>query len=141
MNCSSVSNAAAGSCWLSPPLSIRKASRGLLMCVLASSVSAYPALAQDQQALCDRGDGHFTAQLKEGAGVTVGPVAEGGFASRACKASLTWKGEPVLEVATAGQIDLDIMGADLGFGSGGGLSDSQSCGRLARDVFDLLAGA
>jgi hypothetical protein len=96
------------------PVSVRRALWWLTACALASAGAV--GFAQEQQALCDGGEGQFDARLHDGAGVTVGPVTnQHGFAGRTCSASLKWKGATVLEVGTAGQIDLDAMGADLGF--------------------------
>ncbi|HTV82582.1 MAG TPA: energy transducer TonB [Acidobacteriaceae bacterium] len=98
-------------------VSVRMLLRGLLVGVVALTVAGVPGFAQQQQAVCVLGEGHFEAHLRDGAGVTVGPVATGqGFSGRACSAAITWKGGTVLQVATAGQIDIDVMGADLGFG-------------------------
>ncbi|HEX4065597.1 MAG TPA: hypothetical protein VHZ09_06195 [Acidobacteriaceae bacterium] len=97
-------------------MSVRRALQWLVVCALAAAAGAV-GFAQEQQALCDGGEGQFEAALHDGAGVTVGPVTNRhGFAGRTCSASLTWKDATVLGVATAGQIDLDAMGADLSFG-------------------------
>jgi hypothetical protein len=108
--------AAVRCCSLRERLSAWNAAAGLLICVLLGAAAGSSALGQDQQAVCDRGEGHFEARLHNGAGVAVGPLSQSGFASRTCSASLTWKGQTVLQAATAGQIDIDVMGADLGFG-------------------------
>jgi hypothetical protein len=103
--------------WLRATVSMRMLLRGLLVGVVALTVAGVPGFAQQQQAVCVRGEGHFEAHLRDDAGVTVGPVATGqGFSGRACSAAITWKDRTVLQVATAGQIDIDVMGADLGFG-------------------------
>lgn len=103
-------------CSLRERLSTWNAAGGLLICVLLGTAAGSAALGQEQQAVCDRGEGHFEARLHDGAGVAVGPVSQSGFASRTCSASLTWKDKTVLQAATAAQIDIDVMGVDLGFG-------------------------
>lgn len=72
--------------------------------------------AQNQQALCDRGEGSFEARLHNGAGVNVTAARSRGFAARTCSAAISWKGQNLTAVASAGQVDIDVMGGDLGLG-------------------------
>jgi Gram-negative bacterial TonB protein C-terminal len=83
----------------------------LLMCGAWSG-----AWAQSQQVVCDRGSGHFEASFRSGVTVRVGAVKSGGFATRACEAELVWGSERAMVVPTAAQVDIDVLGADLGMG-------------------------
>ncbi|WP_158789408.1 energy transducer TonB [Granulicella sp. L46] len=71
--------------------------------------------AQSRQVVCDRGSGHFDSTL---AGVTVhvGSVKSRGFGTRACEAVLRWGTGGAVVVPTAEQVDIDVIGADLGMG-------------------------
>ena len=73
-------------------------------------------VARSQDAVCDRGEGQFERSFSTGVTVRVGAVANGGFATRACEAVLSWGSERVLAVPTAAQVDIDVLGGDLGFG-------------------------
>jgi hypothetical protein len=83
----------------------------LLICVAWSG-----GWAQSRQAVCDRGTGHFEASFPTGVTVRVGAVRNGGFATRACEAVLRWGNERAVVVQTAAQVDIDVLGADLGLG-------------------------
>jgi hypothetical protein len=74
------------------------------------------AWAQSPQPVCDRGLGHFEETYLTGVTVRVVPVKNGGFATRACQAALRWGTEQTIVVPTAAQVDIDVLGADLGFG-------------------------
>jgi hypothetical protein len=83
----------------------------LLICL-----SCGVAWAQSRQVVCDRGSGHFEATFPTGVTVRVDAVKSGGFATRACEAVLRWGNERTAVVQTAAQVDIDVLGADLGFG-------------------------
>ncbi len=83
----------------------------LLICVAWSG-----GWAQSRQVVCDRGNGHFEANFPTGVTVRVGAVKSGGFATRACEAGLRWGNERAAVVQTAAQVDIDVLGADLGMG-------------------------
>jgi hypothetical protein len=83
----------------------------LLICLVPSG-----GWAQARQVVCDRGNGHFEASFPTGVTVRVGPVKSGGFATRACEAVLRWADERTVVVPTAAQVDIDVLGADLGMG-------------------------
>jgi hypothetical protein len=72
--------------------------------------------AQSRQVVCDRGNGHFEASFPTGVTVRVGAVSGGGFATRACEALLSRGNDRAVAVRTAAQVDIDVLGADLGFG-------------------------
>ena len=81
----------------------------VLLCTV--SVSCH---SQTRPFLCREGLGRFSSQFSTGVTVSVAAPKNGGFATRACDATLQW-GENVLPVAQGVQeIDIDVMGADLG---------------------------
>jgi hypothetical protein len=83
----------------------------LLICVAWSG-----GWAQSRQVVCDRGTGHFEASFPTGVTVRVGTVRSGGFGTRACEAVLRLGNERAVVVQTAAQVDIDVLGADLGLG-------------------------
>lgn len=87
----------------------------LLLFVFLCAVSA-PCRGQAQRILCDKGLGSFSSEFITGVTATVGASKNGGFASHTCDATLQW-GKNVLPVVQgAWQVDIDVMGADLGLG-------------------------
>ncbi|MGD0648106.1 MAG: hypothetical protein ABR971_08950 [Acidobacteriaceae bacterium] len=87
----------------------------LLICV-ALGVSSSGGWAQSRQVVCDRGSGQFEAGFPSGVTVRVGAVRSGGFATRACEAVLRWGDGRAVVVPTAAQVDIDVLGADVGLG-------------------------
>jgi hypothetical protein len=85
----------------------------LCLLVLAACTSAS---AQSPQVVCDHGIGHFEATYLTGVRVRVAPVKSGAFATRACEAELRSGTNRTVAVPSATQIDIDVLGADLGFG-------------------------
>lgn len=84
----------------------------LLFCTLSSACNG-----QTPYVVCDKGFGSFKSTFTSGVTVSVGAAKSNGFAERTCQATLTWnKGALVVE-PTASQVDVDVMGADLGLGS------------------------
>jgi len=77
---------------------------------------AFRAEGQTQDITCQAGRGEYTFQFSSGTTVSVGPVRNGGFAERACAASLTWKGNELPIATDVDQVGIDVLGADLGFG-------------------------
>jgi len=85
----------------------------LLLPVLLCAVSL-PCPGQTQRLLCHEGFGSFSSQFFTGVTVSVAPSTNAGFAAHTCDATLRW-GKHMLPVAQeAWQINLDVMGADLG---------------------------
>jgi VWFA-related protein len=74
---------------------------------------AIVSLPQPQFVLCEDGKGRFETTL---AGVTVAVSAtkRGGFAQHSCAASLAWEGHELPVATEAAQVDIDVLGADLG---------------------------
>ena len=71
--------------------------------------------------VCDKGTGSFEGKLSEfaprsGVTVSVHAAKREGFAVRGCEARLTWNHGETLVAAGVSQADIDVMGADLGFG-------------------------
>lgn len=71
--------------------------------------------AQKPDVLCDDGDGHFEARFVTGVSVLVTAVKAGEFAAHSCGATVSWKQQDVA-VDRAAQVDIDVLGADLGQG-------------------------
>jgi hypothetical protein len=69
-----------------------------------------------QDVSCENGSGDYTARFSSGVTVSVGAVQKGGFAERACFAKLIWNAQEVSVASDAAGVDIDVLGADLGFG-------------------------
>ena len=67
--------------------------------------------------LCNDGAGQFTAKFMTGVVVSVGAQRGASFSTRACEATLIWSRKITQVAKDAQQIDLDLMGADLGLGA------------------------
>ena len=79
---------------------------------LVLSVFAHPG--QTQDALCTDGYAPFDYKFATGVTVNVGPAKSGQFAQRTCSASLSWEKQQLVVATDAAQIDVDLLGADLG---------------------------
>ena len=67
--------------------------------------------------LCSNGFSSFDTKFATGVSVSVGSVKSAGLATRHCEAKLQWgKHELVIE-PDAAQLDIDLLGANLGLGS------------------------
>ena len=89
---------------------------GLLICGFSLWSFALHAQTQSQDITCDGGSGAYRTEFSTGVTVDVGPMRKGAFAERACSAKLVAKGQEIPVVDDAGQVAIDILGADLGFG-------------------------
>jgi hypothetical protein len=70
--------------------------------------------AQTHLVLCAAGIGSFSSKFTTGVAVTVAATKVRGFSTRTCEATLGW-GEEVMPAAQeAWEIDIDVLGADLG---------------------------
>ncbi len=67
--------------------------------------------------VCDAGAGQFSTLFATGVIVTVGPQREHEFATRACEASVVRNRNEVVVARSAAQVDIDVLGADLGLGT------------------------
>lgn len=72
---------------------------------------------QLQRALCDDGNGRFETQFETGATILVDAVQSGAFSGRTCRASIHWGSRDLSVVQSAAQVDIDVLGADFGFGT------------------------
>jgi hypothetical protein len=84
-----------------------------ITCLILSSVLGRAAT---QQVVCENGNGKYETQIDTGVTVRVGPTLYKGFAARACSATLLWGHDQLAAVPSAAQVDIDVLGADLGFG-------------------------
>ncbi len=66
--------------------------------------------------LCNGGDGAFAVEFRTGIKVHVGAARNGGLATRACAAKLSWENQELLVAMAVSQLDLDAFGVDLGDG-------------------------
>jgi hypothetical protein len=90
--------------------------RILLLLVFLCAVSV-PCRAESGRVLCREGFGSLSSQFSTGVTVSVGASKNGAFATHACDATLRW-GRNALPVAQgAWEVDIDVMGADLGLGA------------------------
>ena len=72
--------------------------------------------------VCDKGDGGFHGKLPASVpnhdiAITVEAAKKNGFAARSCQAKITWAKHELVVAPDAAQVDIDVMGADLGLGS------------------------
>jgi hypothetical protein len=79
------------------------------------AVSAF-AVAQDSRVVCTNGEGNFSARFETGVTVTAGATKQHGLAERSCEAALISGDRRLTVVEGAAEVDVDVMGADLGLG-------------------------
>jgi len=77
---------------------------------------AMPIVGSSQRVVCSDGFGSFDATSASGVAVSVGPPKESGLARRACQAKLSWDNQKMQVEPGAWQVDIDLMGVDLGLG-------------------------
>jgi hypothetical protein len=77
---------------------------------------AMPIVGSSQGVVCSDGFGSFDATSASGVAVTVGAPKESGLARRACQAKLSWDNQKMQVEPGAWQVDIDLMGVDLGLG-------------------------
>ena len=88
---------------------------GMFLFVLLLSALCALSRAQDD-VVCSAGFGSFDAESTTHVTLLVGaPKQQSGLANRACQAKLRWNNQALLIVPEAWQVDVDLMGADLGF--------------------------
>jgi hypothetical protein len=66
--------------------------------------------------VCTGGTGLFTSKFATGVTVTVDATKSAGFSTRACEAALAWNKKKIVTASDAWIVDIDVLGADLGFG-------------------------
>jgi hypothetical protein len=64
--------------------------------------------------VCSNGVGHFETRFFTGVAVRVSAPRSGEFATRTCGATLSWDKQELSAVSGAAQVDIDVLGADLG---------------------------
>jgi hypothetical protein len=88
--------------------------------VLLSGILFWPIAVHSQGSAqdftCEDGSGDYSTRFFTGVSVVVGPVRKGSFAERACTAKLVWNTQEISVASDAGQVGIDVLGADLGFG-------------------------
>jgi hypothetical protein len=102
---------------------VRGALTAALFCLLSTACSGqtHPGTNPSPFLVCDKGTGSFEGKLPEfaprsGVTVSVRAAKREGFAVRGCEAKLTWGHDETLIASGVSQADIDVMGADLGFG-------------------------
>jgi len=73
-------------------------------------------LGQTRDVVCDDGYGRFETKFVSGVIVTVGAAKSGGLAKRSCRGTLAWDAQDLPVIAEASQVDVDVLGVDLGLG-------------------------
>ncbi|MDR3726579.1 MAG: hypothetical protein P4K86_06015 [Terracidiphilus sp.] len=68
-------------------------------------------------ATCHDGSGKYQEKFSTGVTVGVGAKKNGQLSSRACEARLTWNKQELLAVPDAWEVDVDLLGADVGLGT------------------------
>lgn len=81
------------------------------------SLSALSALSKaEDYVVCSAGFGSFDADSTTHVALSVGALKQqSGFASRVCHARLSWDKQELVIAPAAWQVDVDLMGVDLGF--------------------------
>ena len=87
------------------------------LCVLVVCIFLSACHAHAYDTLCAAGNKTFEAIFRTGVEVKVGPVIKGGLAARVCRASLNWDGQQLLIADGVADIDLDLLGAEVGVGA------------------------
>lgn len=83
----------------------------VFLCLVSSRCRA-----QVPDVLCHEGSGAFESVFHTGVKVRVGAAKDGGLATRACEAAVSWDQHNQLVVTGASQLDVDAFGVDLGVG-------------------------
>lgn len=73
-------------------------------------------LGQTRDVVCDDGYGKFETKFISGVSVIVGATKNGELAKRSCSGTLAWDGQDRLVAVDASQVDIDVLGVDLGLG-------------------------
>jgi hypothetical protein len=77
---------------------------------------AIPIPGSSQRVVCSDGFGSFNATSASGVAISVGAPKENGLARRDCQAKLHWDDQNMQVERGAWQVDIDLMGVDLGLG-------------------------
>jgi hypothetical protein len=90
--------------------------RTVLWIALLSVISSFCS-SQTHNVVCRDGYGKFEGKFATGVTVSVGAAKNGQLAKRVCEARLGWGKEDLLVEPEAPQVDIDLLGADLGLGT------------------------
>jgi hypothetical protein len=99
-----------------PGPSISATARALLLPAILCAMQSV-CVGQTNGVLCYGGLGKFTTNFRTGMTVRVGAAKSSDFSTRACEATLIWGRKEVQVANGAAQIDIDLLGADLGLGA------------------------
>jgi hypothetical protein len=87
--------------------------RKLLLYVILCAVSAC-CHGEAHLVLCGAGLGSFSSKFSTGVTVTVDATKAGAFSTHTCEATLSWGKDVMPIVQDSWEIDIDVLGADLG---------------------------
>jgi len=84
----------------------------IFFCVVSTFCSG-----QTHNIVCSDGYGKFESKFGSGVTVSVGAVKNSQLARRVCGARLSWDQADLVVEPEASQVDIDVLGADLGLGT------------------------
>jgi hypothetical protein len=87
--------------------------RSLLLSLLFCVASSF-CFGQTHDVVCDAGYGKFEVRFSTGVTVHVGAARNDSLSKRVCAATLAWDKQDLVVVPEASQVDIDVLGADLG---------------------------
>ncbi len=87
--------------------------RASLLSVFLCGVSGF-CTGQAHNSVCSDGYGTFEVKFTTGVTVSVGHAKNGDFSRRVCRATLVWDKQDLPVVPEAAQVDIDVLGVDLG---------------------------
>lgn len=79
-------------------------------------ITLHLSLAQARYVVCEDGSGRFETKFSSGVSVSVGAAKSHGLAKRSCSGGLAWDKRDLPVAAEASEVDIDVLGVDLGFG-------------------------
>lgn len=108
----------------------------------AACICATQGLCRGQMSgmVCTNGSGQFTSTSTTKVTVTVGAQKEDGFATHSCEAHLVWNKRVVPVASNAWQVDVDVMGVNLGMGAPNAafqIKRSDADSRMTYEVYSL----
>jgi hypothetical protein len=92
-----------------------------------------------QTATCDNGNGTYSARFNSGVTVSVGALRNQAFAQRSCFAKLAWNAQELAVVSDAAEVNIDVLGADLGFGKPVVAFQIDKSGRGSEPVYQIFS--
>lgn len=119
--------------WSRPP------SRPILLAGLLLWLAAGFVKCGAEDITCESGNGEYSDRFASGVTVNVGAIRKGAFSERACFARLVWDGGEVPVVSDAGEVAIDVLGADLGFGKPVVAFQIDSSGTGSKRVYQVFS--